>query len=174
MPAKQQLFIAPGHFSQHFDVDLFGMDDGYDPDPQAAFRLIFQLGAGYMIYLYVVQMSRPADRHFYHSFWVKDCAVAEVEMEEFGPPDQVIGGPLELPLVYTRLQILTGARAVDYEIQRITFDARLESEQLRLTAVWYLDGHARLLWQNQQGWWLESDTADTLCLPMGSQLYFQI
>lgn len=38
-----------------YDVDAFGMDDGQSDDPTDAFRFLFQLGAGLMIYVYVIQ-----------------------------------------------------------------------------------------------------------------------
>ena len=42
-----------------YDIDVIGQDDGRDPDPDASFRLLLQLGQGLMIYVYVIGMARP-------------------------------------------------------------------------------------------------------------------
>ena len=90
-----------------FDLDAFGMDEGGSPDPQAALRFLFQLGYACMTYLYVIQAGgRKANAHFSHTLWIRDCAVAEVEMEDQGAPSHVTIPRISLPLNYTEVTIV--------------------------------------------------------------------
>ena len=74
-----------------YDVDYFGQDDGSSRDPNDSFRLIFQLGAGYFIYLYVVGMAQPDGLGRFTTFWLKDIVAVDIEMEEYGEQDLVEG-----------------------------------------------------------------------------------
>lgn len=105
-----------------YDIDFFGMDDGQSEEPGDALRFLFQLGRGYYIHLYVIQAGWRGDhRGFFHTTWLKDCAVMEVEMEETGAPSRVESDVIFLPLLYAhvavaerRYEILTQAfRAAD-------------------------------------------------------------
>jgi hypothetical protein len=118
------LHIEPGHGATVFDVDYVGQNDGQDPDPDASFRLIFQLGSGLMIYLYVVGMTRPGNRRGFHTFWIKYCAAMDVEMEELGPPSHVEGGPFELPVVFKGFTLSHGAEQVNFEVVVVTHTPR--------------------------------------------------
>src|SRR5688500_5425365 len=84
------------------DIDDVGQDDATEPH----FRFVFQLGIGYMIYLWVV--GRRPDG-FFHSYWTKDCAVAEVDMEEHGAPSSVRLPHLVLPALFDGV-IVDGAQ----------------------------------------------------------------
>jgi hypothetical protein len=105
-----------------YDIDYFGMDDGHSEEPGDALRFLFQLGRGYYIHLYVIQAGWRGDhRGFFHTTWLKDCAVMEVEMEDTGAPSRVESDVIFLPLLYSsvaiedrRYEILTQAfRASD-------------------------------------------------------------
>jgi hypothetical protein len=151
-----------------YDVDWFGMDDGQSEDPGDAFRFIFQLGSGFMIYLYVIQAGARGDhRHFFHSFWTKDCAVADVEMEEHGPPREVRCGPIELPLLYRRVTV--GGRAFGVVAQ--TFVTTLDERPLM---TFELDGGARLSWDRRDGWCLAEPGAVTRPLAPDERLWFDL
>ncbi len=99
-----------------YDIDVFGMDDAQSADPADAFRFLFQLGCGYMIYLYVIQAgTRTAPKHFFHTFWTKDCAVYDVEMVEHGPPLSVKANAISLPLLYERVTLRSEDRKTPSE-----------------------------------------------------------
>ncbi len=136
---------------RRFDVDYFGMDDGGEPDPDHARRFLFQLGAGYMIYLYVIQAGSTARLDlFQHSFWTKDCAVAEVEQEEHGPPTQVIAASMALPVLYGSVEV--GAPARRFRIASLAFEAAPEQPQLMTFALEGTEGPAELRWRRGDGW----------------------
>lgn len=129
-----------------YDVDYFGMDDGRDAAPDASFRFIFQLGQGLMIYLYVVQAGGKRDpTHFFHTFWLKDCAVAEVDMEDRGPPAVVRLAPCTLPLNYT--QVTLGERTFTIRAQRFAAPSAAE-----LSMEFELEGGAQLRWTRRDAW----------------------
>jgi hypothetical protein len=129
-----------------YDVDFFGMDDGRDDAPDAAFRFLFQLGQGLMIYLYVVQAGgRQRPTHFFHTFWLKDCAVAEVDMEDRGPPTVVRLEPCALPLNYA--QVTLGAKTFTVRAQRFSAPSAAE-----LRMDFELEGGAQLRWTRAEAW----------------------
>jgi hypothetical protein len=131
-----------------YDVDYFGMDDGRATAPDASFRFIFQLGQGLMIYLYVVQAGGKRDpSHFFHTFWLKDCAVAEVDMEDRGPPSVVRLAPCALPLNYT--QVTLGERTFAIRAQRFSAPSAAE-----LCMELDLAGDAQLRWRRADAWTL--------------------
>jgi len=156
-----------------YDVDYVGMDDGLpspeDPEPasasepsrtnDAAFRFLFQLGHGYMIHLYVVQAgaaAAPRD-HFFHSFWLKDCAVAEVEMEEYGAPRTVTAPWLALPRLYERVTIHGDGGPRVEPIAALRFRAPdVDGLELELTLA---AAAAHLRWTRARGWELEDHDA---------------
>ena len=122
--AKPELRIEPGHFlTTVFQLDYFGLDDGAVTDPTASMRALFQLGSGYMIYLYVIGMRQPGEGPWFHTFWVKDCVVAEVDMEEYGAPTLVTCETMELPGVYPAVSI---AGAPPSRIERTTFHGTVD------------------------------------------------
>ena len=171
--SKQHLRIEPGHLSQDFEIDLFGMDDGRDPNPGHAFRLIFQLGSGYMIYLYVVQMSRPGDQHFFQNFWIKDCAVVEVDMEELGAPHRVVGGPMDLPRLFQAVRIGLrdpGFAFADFLIEASVFEARSDEAGVLLEICWNLEQGQSLRWSNREQWILRVRDPDRPGLLFARQL----
>ena len=154
------LELKPGDQGTCFDLDYFGHDDGADTSPESAFRLIFQLGAGYMIYRYEIRLSRPGALAYSHSFSIKDCAVAYVEPEDLGAPSSVEGGPLLLPVVYPRLTLHGAKREERYEVSACRFEAR-SWPQLTLQMFWGLYSleerkPATLVWTNTEGWGLTS------------------
>jgi hypothetical protein len=153
-----------------YDVDSFGMDDGWSDDPGDAFRFIFQLGSGYMIYLYVIQAGGIADpRHFFHTFWLKDCAVAEVDMEDRGPPRRVQCPPLVVPSLYQTVT-LDGR---ELAIERQTFAADFTSgEDERATMTFALAGDATLEWDRREGWRLAGPGEAPRPLAPGARLRF--
>jgi hypothetical protein len=127
----------------HYDVDSFGMDDGRFPDPDSAFRFIFQLGSGWMIYLYVVQAgANGLWEHFADHFWTKDCAVAEVEMEDHGPAWSVVGD-VDVPLNYATVTV--GGVTSEILSQRFT----AFGQELRMEIA-LSDG--RLVWTRADAW----------------------
>jgi hypothetical protein len=156
---KASLQIKPGHEGTSFDIDYFGQDDGADTEPDAAFRLIFQLGSGLMIYLYVVGFSQPGKLTYFHTFWIKDCAAAYVEMEELGAPESV-EGIFSVPVVYKRVALLdTNGGEKEFVIDTCRFEAT-KSPLQSLQMVWNLyslkDGKlAMLSWNNKEGWSFE-------------------
>lgn len=154
-----------------FDVDMFGMDDGRNPSPTDAFRFIFQLGSGYMIYLYVIQAGGRGDpAHFFHTFWLKDCAVAHVEMEDRGPPKHVRLARSSLPLNYreVRLTGATNGAARSYGIVEQHFTAESADQ---LTMEFLLDGGARLTW-TRAGHWAFAEHGEPQPLPPDQWLEF--
>lgn len=135
-----------------YDIDYVGMDDGRAPAPDAALRIIFQLGHGYMIHLYVVQAGatgRP--QHFFHTFWLKDCAVAEVEMEEYGPPARVTAPPCALPPLFAAVEVeIEGGDAPRHlAIAAARFEAP-DADRLELRFA--LGGGGALRWSRRQAW----------------------
>jgi hypothetical protein len=140
---------------ESYDIDYFGMDDGWSDDADDAFRFIFQLGQGLMIYLYVIQAGGLRDhRHFFHTFWLKDCAVAEVEMEDRGPPKRVACNPTVLPLLYGRVAV--GDR--EHAIAKQTFVADFTAGgEERSVMTFELEGGGRLEWDRVTGWQVASD-----------------
>lgn len=148
-----------------YDVDYFGMDDGQSDEPTDARRFIFQLGQGLMIYLYVVQAGSVAQPgHFFHTFWTKDCAVAEVEMEDHGAPSRV-QGEFEVPVLFPLVQI-DGGRS-RYRVEGARFRATLSEQGQALELVFQLSGEggtARLVWERGNGYRLERDGAEPRAL----------
>ena len=149
-----------------YDVDYFGMDDSWNAGEPAgsAFRFLFQLGSGYMIYLYVIQAAATAQPvWFFHTFWTKDCAVAEVEMEEHGAPSEVRADAMELPRLYG-LVTITGEL---FQIVKQTFSAapeqRMEIELDR----------GRLVWTRSTSWSLVVGDAPPRALGAGDSLRFE-
>ena len=175
---RPALTIRPGHLGvTDFDVDYFGQDDGRESaaDPNRALRLIFQLGSGFMIYLYVIGIDQPGRGRSFHSFWMKDCAVAYVDQDEFGPPEFVAGGPLELPVIFNCVRIIDAnattaidaqsatskqnaqnaqSSAITYTIDHCEFTATnvLNQSQPNLEMRWQLTGDDTLCWNNRAGW----------------------
>ena len=146
-PAKQTIAID----GKVYDLDRFGMDDGKSDEPDEAFRFLFQLGYVYLIHLYVIQAGGQAAARrgaFFHTFWLRDCAVYEVEPEEYGPPKEVHCGPLELPLVYSTVAI--GDRT--FELLSLRFAAP-SAQELKMT--FELSGGCRLWWTRARAWELE-------------------
>src|SRR5687767_3872650 len=138
-----------------YDVDYFGMDDGEGDDPGEAHRFIFQLGQGLVIYLYVIQNGSLDDhRHFFHTFWLKDAAAFEVEMEDRGPPRRVSCDPIALPLLYHR--VTAGDR--DFAIVKQSFATDFTAGQdERSVMTFELEGGSRLEWDRREGWRLAVD-----------------
>jgi hypothetical protein len=130
------------------DIDHVGQDDATEP----VFRFVFQLGIGYMIYLWVV--GRRPDG-FFHSYWTKDCAVAEVDMEEHGPPARVLLAPLALPALYAGVTIEGRQRP----IEGVTFEADIGGTTKRLEARWALAGGRALTWDGD-AWRLDGREVD--------------
>ena len=114
-----------------------------------------------MIYLYVIGMSKPGELHFFHTFWIKDCAVAEVDMEELGAPFSVEGGPYPLPVVYQRVSLFeANTQEEQYAVDTCRFEAR-SKPRLSLQMFWNIcslqNGWlATLLWTNTEGWGITS------------------
>ncbi len=154
-----------------YDVDYFGMDDGRSDEPTDARRFIFQLGQGLMIYLYVVQagsVEKPG--HFFHTFWTKDCAVAEVEMEDHGAPGRVEGS-FEVPVLFPLLQI-DGGRS-RYRVESARFRATPSDQAQGLELVFQLSGEggpARLVWEREGGYRLEREGREPQ--PLGPEFAF--
>jgi hypothetical protein len=110
-----------------YDVDYFGMDDGRSEDATDALRFLFQLGRGYMIHLYVIQAGARADpTWFFHTTWIKDCAVMEVEQEDTGAPSSVDSEVIFLPRLHGSVEV--GPRR--YDILTQTFRASGESLEM--------------------------------------------
>jgi hypothetical protein len=122
--SKRTLRIGPTA-GDVYEVDGLGQDDGHDLGPDTAFRVLFQLGQGFMIHLYVVGMAHPGAPHGFHSFWIKDCAVAHVDPEEVGPPAHVVATALDFPSVYGTVTVGDETFTVD----RLIFDARPSAAQ---------------------------------------------
>ncbi|MFV8756286.1 hypothetical protein ACNOYE_37545 [Nannocystaceae bacterium ST9] len=124
-PLRDAFRIAVGEGAlANYDLDAFGHDDGCDPDPEASFRLIFQLGQELMIFAYVVGMARPHDPRAFHALWLKDCAVAEIDVEERGPIAGVVVEAIELPVVFRRVDLLGPVARSSFVVERIDFVAR--------------------------------------------------
>jgi len=143
-----------------YDVDYFGMDDGRSEDPEDARRFLFQLGSGLMIYLYVVQAgSNQNPDHFFHTFWTKDCAVAEVDMEDHGPPSRV-SGAFTLPVVFPSLEVGGPGGVIDrYAVTGLAFRAEpgAQGQELELSFALTGEGGAgRLVWSRPGGYRLET------------------
>jgi hypothetical protein len=133
-----------------FDIDWVGMDDGLDRDERTNFRFLFQLGSGYMIYLYVIGITRAGAGPWFHTFWTKDCAVAEVEMVEHGPPDEVRCERFVLPRLHDTLVLEGPNGARKFRIGVSTFDARVDRQTTRLEVRFELED-GELVW-NTDGW----------------------
>lgn len=147
-----------------YDVDLFGMDDGQNPDPDATFRFLFQLGQGYMIYRYVLCAMQPGDTRWFHTFWTKDCAVFEVDEEEHGPPDRVRAVGVKLPRLYETFRLeAPGAPPRDFTVRSLTFDADFDGGAGPLGVRFELadahDAPAALTWSVADRWQLEAGGA---------------
>jgi hypothetical protein len=156
---------------REYDVDYFGMDDGRGEEPDTAFRFLFQLGMGLMIYLYVIQAGgRRSHGHFYHTFWLKDCAGAWIDMEEYGPPSSVRIEPCSLPVLYPTVTVRKpGAEDRVFTVVAQQFDA--ESEE-RLRMQFTLEGAARLTWTRVDGWVIEDGISPSRSLDESEQLLF--
>lgn len=168
---KATLEIEPGHFmGTAFDVDWFGQDDGSSRDPNDSFRLIFQLGIGYYIYLFVVGMAQPDGLGRFMTFWVKDCAVVEVDMEEYGAPQRVAAPPFDVPVVFSGVTLWRGdVETARFAVTGCSFEARTEQTPL-LTMRWRLsDG--TLTWTSADGWSL-STSAGQRVLEAGEYVTF--
>src|SRR5687768_8967178 len=121
---KPEMRFGPRE-DDRYALDLIGQDDGADPRPGAAFRLIFQLGQGYSTYLYVVGMGRGP----FHSFWTKGVVGVDAEMEEWGPRPYVACDLRDLPPVYERVQLSRGGGASEaFRVERFAFRARPTGE----------------------------------------------
>jgi hypothetical protein len=128
-----------------YDIDCFGMDDGYKRGELDAFRFLFELGSGLSRYVYVIQAGALHDnRHFFHTFWFKDIITVDMDPEEQGPPKRVSCVPVDLPLVYTCVAVGDTV----YPIQRQTFMADGEA----LTMNFALAGREPLVWTRAAGW----------------------
>lgn len=152
-----------------YDVDAFGMDDGQSDDPTDAFRFLFQLGAGLMIYVYVIQAGGAAGHgHFFHTLWLKDCAVAEVDVEDRGPPARVSAPPFALPVIYPTVTIAgsAGARSFAILAQRCATPTTLGVE-IDFT---FAGGHLR--WSRAAAWQLALDGAPARALRADERLRF--
>jgi hypothetical protein len=130
---------------ESYDIDYFGMDDGQSEDDTDALRFLFQLGRGYMIHLYVVQAgSRARPAGFFHTTWLKDCAVAEVEEEDTGAPTSVECEALALPLCHSRVAIADRSHAI------LTQTFHASAGELSMTFA--LEGGAQLVWTRTRRW----------------------
>lgn len=167
---KQSMRIEPGAIpTTDFDLDLFGHDNGSKRDDN--FRLIFQLGAGYMMYLYVVGFSPNEPLHYFHTFWIKGAVAVEVEMVEYGAPSFVSAAFRSLPVIYKRLELRdsNGSRQ-QFTVDSCSFEAKSESA-LFLQMRWALnsldDGKpADLLWNNKDGLVLQSNGQQKISHPV--------
>lgn len=171
---KASLQITPGHHSliTSFDVDYYGQDDGLSTKPEAAFRFLFQLGSGLMIYLYVIGVAQPGPLEYFHTFWIKDCAAVEIDMEELGAPDTVSGGPFALPIIYPIFVLRTPEREETFVVERYAFEARTSSDKkVFLQMHWGLDG-ADLYWNNLVGWHLKRGNQEQI-LQAGDRVSFR-
>ncbi len=144
---------------EDYDVDLVGQDDGRDPDPDASFRLLLQLGQGYFMYLYVIGMARPGDPRAFHELWLKGCVAVEVEMESHGAPHRVTCDALELPSVYGRVEV-SGA-VLPFAIERLVLASRpTDAPDPDLEVRWSLRDDrglpAELTYTSRGGWTLVS------------------
>ncbi|HUS29235.1 MAG TPA: hypothetical protein VMZ53_12020 [Kofleriaceae bacterium] len=162
---KQKLIIKPGHIAtQTFDIDVFGHDDGSSRDPNDSFRLIFQLGYGYFIYLFVVGMAQPDGLGRFTSFWLKDIVAVDIEMEEYGAPSCVEGGPYELPVNWGGVTLWRGDQeTARFSISGCAFEATTkEDDKLLLTMRWRLSDGGVLSWTSAttNGWHLFSRQGD--------------
>jgi hypothetical protein len=152
---KATLKIEPGHFmGATFDVDDFGQDDGASRDPNDSFRLILQLGSGYYIFLLVIGMAQPHGLGRFQTFWIKDCAVVEVDMEEYGEQSVVEGGPFELPVVFGGVTLLRGEReTARFAVSGCSFEAKTtQPDKPLLTMHWRLANDGLLTWNSVAGW----------------------
>jgi hypothetical protein len=152
---KAKLKIVPGHImGTDFDVDWFGQDDGSSRDPNDSFRLILQLGIGYYIYLLVVGMAQPDGRGRFTKFWVKDCAVVEIEMEEYDAPSLVEGGPFEVPVNFAGVTLWRGeTETARFGVTGCAFEAKTTMpDPPVLTMRWRLSDEGLLWWTSDGGW----------------------
>ena len=160
---KAWLQILPGHTQGPiYDVDYFGHDDGSSRDPNDSFRLILQLGVGYFIYLYVVGMGQPDGLGRFTSFWLKDCAVVDVEMEEFGEQDLVVSvrrddqvkAPIEVPVNFAAVTLWRGdQQTARYAVTGCAFEAMTDlPAKPVLTMRWRLGDDGLLTWTSTSGW----------------------
>lgn len=145
--------------AEAYDIDSFGMDDGQNQDPDATFRFLCQLGQGFMIYRYVLCAMQPGDPRWFHTFWTKDCAVAEVDEEEHGPPDRVQAVGVKLPLLYETFRLTSpDAPPRDFRVRSLTFDADFERGSGPLGVRFELadanDAPAALSWSVADRWQL--------------------
>ena len=160
-----------------FDVDLFGLDDGHDEGEALSFRALFQLGAGYMIYLYVIGLRQPGQTPWFHTFWIKDCAVAEVEMEELGAPRAVECADLVLPPIYRRVVVASPSGERSFAVVGATFCATWPGA-LALSFGLATDGNAghdcngALCWRSDAGWWLYEEGGEPRQLALGERITF--
>ncbi|MCR9145039.1 MAG: hypothetical protein NXI24_22565 [bacterium] len=180
-----------------YDLDYFGQDDGAGTAgtiaKDAAFRLIFQLGWSYMIYVYVVGLAPPGHRRWFHTFWIKDCAVAEVDQEELGAPTSVATGPLSLPLLHTRVGIKAAAfakeisprptrsshstpylsdRLVSCEFSASPSPNPSEWNETLITIEWKLASGGMLAWNNREFWSYTSPVKTRYALEDGDRIRF--
>lgn len=156
---KASLKIEPGHFmGPDFDVDDFGQDDGSSRDPDVSFRLILQLGSGYYIFLFVVGMAQPHGLGRFQTFWIKDCAVVDVDMEEYGEQSFVEGGPFEVPVVFAGVTLWRGEQqTARFTITGCAFEAvTKEPNKPLLTMRWRLTDDGALVWTSASGWSLQT------------------
>lgn len=163
--------IGPRH-GDVYDIDALGQDDGASPDPDAAFRLLLQLGQGLMVYVYVVGMARPHDPRGFHSFWLKDCAVSHVDMEEWGPPAHVQADSIALPPVFKKVAVGPASKAEVFDVERIELASRpAEANAPDLDIRWELRGangrEAQLRYMSANGAW--TLTGGPECRPLGPQ-----
>jgi hypothetical protein len=137
-----------------YDVDWFGMDDGKDESPDAAFRFLFQIGLGMKTHLYVVQAGGQRGNRdaFGHHFWLKGILTIDMEPEDYGPPRAVQAAPMVLPLPYA--WVTFGAPHAPRRLRILTqqFEAPSVDE---LTMRFQLEYGVRLLWSRSRGWEVE-------------------
>lgn len=176
-PRRSALHLGMIGVTDAYDIDSVGMDDGLDRRPEATFRVLFQLGQGYMIYLWVVAAVQPgAPYTWFHSFWTKDCAVYEVDREEHGPPRRVRCEPFVLPRIYETfvLEAPGGERA--YRLGDVTFFAHLDEGvgrlELRLDLTDQAGRPCELTWSNAAGWRLH-EARDWRALVAGERVTFR-
>jgi hypothetical protein len=164
--------------AMRYDIDYFGMDDGRNQEPDAAFRFIFQLGYELMIHLYVIQAGGASDvAHFAHTFWLKDCAVAHVDMEDLGPPKAVQAAAVALPLVYDSVLLSSAQEERVFAVHAQTFHARLAADgEQELEMIFDLhrgDARAgRLRWSRRRAWEIERQDGSARVLEQGEWVRF--
>jgi hypothetical protein len=169
--------IVPRHVQTTFDFDCFGMDDGRQP-PGHNFRFLFQLGWSYFIYLYVVgtdSVTKPGEPRWFHTFWIKDCAVVEVDMEERGPPS-LVEADVELPVLYRGCTITPpGGKGMNFEISSGHIMATPGKGQELLVSFAMRDptgAEWTLSWGNGCGWCLRGEGGDPPEMVEGTRVEF--